>query len=325
MPRVARIRKKGAYYHIMCHSNSELLLFRDDKDKIKYLNILRRTLDEFNSILLAYSLMDNHLHLLLNPINADISKFMKKVNVSYAMYYNKKYNRKGSVFAGRFKSKIIDSEQYFLIVSLYIHNNAKDIDKYTISNVHNYRFSSFSYYLGYTKDEFEIVNKELILSYLHRDYESATNYYNKLNNIYNKLNNPDELMYSNLTNMVAEEKIYKYLSDFNKENSYEYISGKYIKLVNTKPEEIITAVCNYFNLPDSDILKEKYNKTILNYKAICCVFLRSMCDLTRKQICDLFGNITISNVYYLCKKGTNLLNNPSLKNQIYDEIMSIVA
>lgn len=323
MPRMARIRKDGAYYHIMCHSISEMLLFRDDTDKIKYLKILRRTLIEFDAVLLSYSLMDNHLHLLINPVNSDISKFMKKLNVSYAMYYNVKYNRKGSVFAGRFKSKIIDSEQYFLIVSLYIHNNSKDIGDLTITNSHEYRFSSFSYYLGYSKDEFNIITKDIILSFLDSNPKKAIILYKNLNNIYNNLTENIIIKNNKLDNIISEENISNYINKFNKENSYEYISGKHIRLVNVDPQEILNAVSSYFNLPSCDILRDKYNRSILDYKAICCIMLRSLCDLTRRQICYIFGNITVSNVYSLCLRGIELLKSKYNREQIYNNIISL--
>ncbi|TCT12889.1 REP element-mobilizing transposase RayT [Natranaerovirga pectinivora] len=325
MPRCARIKEDGAYYHVMSRSASEFCLFRDDNDKIKYLNLLKKCLDEFNGTLISYCLMDTHIHLLLNPVNADISKFMQKLNLSYASYYNRKYNRRGHVFADRFKSKIITSEQYFLVATLYIHNNPKDMDTYTPSNVHKYRFSSLSYYLGLSTDEFNIVNKNILLSYLAPNPVQALKNYISINAIYNKLNATSLIDDINLSSILSEETVTTYLNNFDKENSFEYVSGKYITLVNVDPNDLLCAVANYFNLPSSLILKEKYNKEVLDYKGICFILLRSFCDLTRKQICSLFGNITVSNVYSLCNRGIEILNKYYNKEVVFDEILSSIS
>ncbi|TCK93234.1 REP element-mobilizing transposase RayT [Natranaerovirga hydrolytica] len=325
MPRVARIRQNGAYYHIMCRSASEFLLFRDDHDKIRYLQVLKKCLNEFNGILLSYCLMDNHLHLLLNPLNVDISKFMHKLNLSYAIYYNKKYNRRGHVFADRFNSKIITNEKYFFIASLYIHNNPKDLSPYYKKHPHKYPFSSFSYYLGLENDAFNMVNKKILFSMLNPHYTNALAHYIKLNNIYNKLCKKEPIISPDLTNILTNLSMNTYFDELKKENTYEYISGKYLPLVDVNPRDIIYAVTNYFNISNPDLLREKYNRNILDYKSICIIMLRSFCDLTRKQICSLFGNMTISNVYYLSNRGNKILDEQYNRKLLYKTILSDVS
>lgn len=91
--------------------------------------------------LLAYCLMPNHYHLLIKqngPLS--LSKFMRTICTSYSMYFNKKYDRVGSLFQGIFKAIDIDDGNYFLWISRYIHRNP--------DNFRSYLYSSYDDYLG---------------------------------------------------------------------------------------------------------------------------------------------------------------------------------
>jgi len=76
----------------------------------------------------AFALMPNHYHLLLSPkIENGISKFMKKINMGYAKYFNQKYERQGALFEGRYKSVLIKNEAHFIHIPYYIHLNPLDL------------------------------------------------------------------------------------------------------------------------------------------------------------------------------------------------------
>lgn len=72
----------------------------------------------------AYCLMPNHFHILLTPLQDNgVSTFMQKLNTSYAMYFNKKYTRSGTLFEGKFKAKHVASDEYLKYLFSYIHLN----------------------------------------------------------------------------------------------------------------------------------------------------------------------------------------------------------
>ena len=74
--------------------------------------------------ILAYCLMPNHVHMVVRQKSKDgISKFMRRVMTSYAMYYNLRYEHSGALFQGRFKSSHIDNEPYFRYIFAYVHLN----------------------------------------------------------------------------------------------------------------------------------------------------------------------------------------------------------
>jgi putative transposase len=123
MPRFARIKSPEYIYHVMCRSISEFNLLRDEDDKNYYLTLLKKYNKKFHCKIYAYCLMDTHQHMHIDPQGFDISKYMLCVNTSYVLYYNKKYNRHGHVFQGRYESRVVSNDGYSLAVSAYIHNN----------------------------------------------------------------------------------------------------------------------------------------------------------------------------------------------------------
>ena len=110
MPRTARKRDKNRPHHIMSRSIPELNLFRCEDDKDYYLSLMKTASQIYRITIIAYCLMDNHVHLLVHPYGGDISKFMKNINNTYAKYYNRNYERRGHLYDDRFKNIIIKDE-----------------------------------------------------------------------------------------------------------------------------------------------------------------------------------------------------------------------
>lgn len=126
--------------------------------------------------ILAFCLMPNHFHLLIQQKEEKgVVKFMQKLGTGYTMYFNKKYQRVGSLFQGRFKATIIERDAYFLHIPNYIHCNplklimpdwktsgAPDINQ-AVNFLENYRWSSFSDYIG-KKNFPSLTQRELLLN-----------------------------------------------------------------------------------------------------------------------------------------------------------------
>ncbi|MEK7146649.1 MAG: transposase [Patescibacteria group bacterium] len=142
--------------------------------------------------ILAFCLMPNHYHLLLSPrIENGISKFMKKMNMGYAKYFNEKYQRKGALFEGRYKSIAIKNETHFIHLPFYIHLNPLDLIspewrkreltnyKKAIEFLESYRWSSHLDYLG--KKNFPSVTKrDFLLKFFGNENEYKKSIYNWL-------------------------------------------------------------------------------------------------------------------------------------------------
>jgi putative transposase len=140
----------GEYYHIYNRGNSKQTIFRDDEDYSYFMNLLivmnsleRKSVrgaslqnvgtndlvdkhkhDEPVVSIGIYCLMPNHFHILLRQEKENgISLFLQKISTAYAMYFNKKYTRTGSLFEGKFKSKYAGEDVYLKYLFSYIHLN----------------------------------------------------------------------------------------------------------------------------------------------------------------------------------------------------------
>ena len=130
MPRCARVKEKDAIYHVMVKSITEIPLFKKDDDKNEYLNLMKKYQTIYGFKVYAYCIMSNHAHFIIDPRGADISKIMHGLNFKYAQTFNKNNKRNGHLFQDRFKSKIVKTDRYLLILSAYIHNNPLKIKGY---------------------------------------------------------------------------------------------------------------------------------------------------------------------------------------------------
>ncbi|MHC2995475.1 MAG: transposase [Candidatus Atribacteria bacterium] len=129
MARALRIKYKGALYHITSRGNEKRNIFENDYDREFFIQTLKESLNIYNVILYSYVLMSNHFHFLLETPLANLSEFMRQFNITYTSYYNRRYNRVGHLYQGRYKSILIQKENYLNILSRYIHLNPVRVEK----------------------------------------------------------------------------------------------------------------------------------------------------------------------------------------------------
>ncbi|HHX62773.1 MAG TPA: transposase [Epulopiscium sp.] len=284
MPRMGRIKNEDFKLHVMVRSIKELDLFKENEDKVKYLSILRKFQLKHGFKVYAYCLMSNHGHLIIDCAGADISKSMHAINLSYARYYNHKYNRYGHLFQDRFKSKVINTHRYLINLSAYIHNNPKDIPQYK-DNIELYPFSSFKEYLNKT-DTFGILSKSLLSQIVGFDCKEKEAAYITLVRESNDAETLDETEFTN--------------------DQTEYINHKDIITKYKSPQEVINHVARTLTQNPLDIYV-KYRRSCAKIRALSCVFMVTFCNMNQKEICETIGNISPSGISYLTSKGLGIL------------------
>jgi len=141
MARKAREKSESGLYHVMLRGTGKQILFEDPDDYTKFLEALARFKAEQTVKIHAYCLMENHVHLLLEENGGSMELFMKKLEGSYAFYYNHKYERIGTLFQDRYKSEPVNDESYYIMVFRYILQNPV---KAGICGVADYKWSSYS-------------------------------------------------------------------------------------------------------------------------------------------------------------------------------------
>lgn len=146
MPRTARVTFENSVYHIITRGNQKQTVFLDMADYQIYLKMLAKQKKRFGFKLYSFCLMPNHVHLLMQVEKANVlSSIMRSLNLSYTLYFNFKYQKVGHLWQDRFKSRIIEKNEYLLECMKYIEENplraslVKSIDKYNWSS---YKFRS---------------------------------------------------------------------------------------------------------------------------------------------------------------------------------------
>ena len=284
MPREARVISKTGQYHIVVKSLKEFDLFRDSADKEKYLEIINKYKIKYGFTLYAYCLMGNHGHYIIDCLGADISTVIGCINLSYGYYYNKKYHRYGPVFKDRFHSTPIETDQYMITVSAYIHNNPKDIPGYE-KKVQLYPFSSLREYIGNT-NEFGILTRSFLVDLIGFKHKQNKKAYLKL--------------VRNCVDTETEIDI-----EFTKVKS-EYRSEKVFVSRTHTPSEIIDYVAGKLKQGPHGVYI-KYKREYTKIRAVTCLLMSHFCNMGQKQICKVIGNITQSGISYLIEKGVDFV------------------
>lgn len=134
--------ENSSFFHIMIQGINKEYIFNTQKNKEEYLKLLYKNNNEGVDII-AYCIMDNHVHILakIDRIH-DMQVWMSKTNTSYAIFYNKNYDRVGYVFRDRYKTQVIKNEKHLWLAIEYIHNNP--IKAGICKKKEEYLYSSYS-------------------------------------------------------------------------------------------------------------------------------------------------------------------------------------
>jgi len=149
MPRQSRLDFPGALHHIMARGIEKRPIFKDNADRLNFLERLGKLLSNTQTLCFGWSLMPNHFHLLLKTGPTPISILMRRLLTGHAIWFNKRHERSGHLFQNRFKSVLCQEDTYFLELVRYIHLNpirahlVKDFEKLS-----RYRFCGHGVLLG---------------------------------------------------------------------------------------------------------------------------------------------------------------------------------
>lgn len=137
-----RLLIKNACYHIYVRGNQKQTVFKDKEDFEFYLHQLKHYKRKYSFRIYGYCLMPNHIHLIGEPLDPKkLPKFMQCLQRSYTAYHNKKYNKVGHLWQGRFKTKAIAKDEYLINCIAYVEQNA--VRANLAKSITEYEFSSY--------------------------------------------------------------------------------------------------------------------------------------------------------------------------------------
>lgn len=192
-------------HHVMSRGVDRALIFLDDFDRREFRLRLTRCVDETDVEVLAWVLMPNHFHILTKTGEVPLSRFMSKLLTGYAGYFNRKHDRVGHLFQGRYKSVLVQYDSYYLKLVRYIHLNplhSKVVrDKYSLDK---YRWGSHHSILY--PSAFDIIDRNSILQMFTGTYAEKLQSYKEY--LYSEeISQEDETKYDNGSYILNSEGI----------------------------------------------------------------------------------------------------------------------
>jgi REP element-mobilizing transposase RayT len=275
MARPLRIEVAGGFYHVISHGNGRLWLFRDDTTRIQFLINLGISAYKYNVIVHAFVLMTTHLHMLIETRMPNISHFMLKLLSDYGLFYNRLYNRKGSVFRSRYTSNLIQENQYYLTVVRYLFNNP--VKAKLVKRPELYRWSSL-YYLVHPhllKKELRWYNPTHLLQMIggHR----------RLSDLMMPATVDVPIVYRTF---IGDKKWAQTIIEKNKKKISDEVSGsRELKQANLDINRVLNIASQVYNISHADIVKRgnKYVWKMVVY------FLYRYVPFNTAEVARLFG------------------------------------
>ena len=172
MARPLRVQFEDAIYHLCARGNARQRIFRDEHDRARFVQLLEESGRRFNAAVLCFVLMSNHFHLVGQTHQANLSRWMQWLLVSYTVYFNRRHRSSGHLFQGRYKSFLVQEGEYLLALSRYLHLNpvrgislGRGNPSERRGRLRRFKWSSYPGYAGLSRG-FAFVNEEMVLSEL---------------------------------------------------------------------------------------------------------------------------------------------------------------
>ena len=151
MARLPRLIVPHQPHHVIQRGAGRQAVFLEADDYLVFLKYLKESARQFKVAIHAYVLMPNHIHLLASPADqTGMARMMQWIGRFYVPYFNHKYGRVGTLWQGRYKAAVIDSEHYFLLCARYIELNP--VRAGLVTQAEDYRWSSFRHHVGIEPD-----------------------------------------------------------------------------------------------------------------------------------------------------------------------------
>ncbi|MBN1899873.1 transposase [Candidatus Sumerlaeota bacterium] len=272
MARVKRINLPYSLYHVLSRTNSGDIVFKDSRDWSKFLSYLEKYTDLFSFRLHAFCLMPTHFHLILESTKTpSLSEFIRRLLTAYTVYFNRRHDRHGHLFQGRFKSYLVDRANYLLALSRYVHLNPKENRKNV--DFEKYQGSSLRYYINGGEPVY-LYTKE-VLSYFEGDRAA---YLKFIREGLNQETKPPIVKRAYVGNELFSQRIQKKLWYMQKKLSRAQKTKERQEKALYKHEEktaqrIIDYLAQYFGLPSELIKKGKRFRGNLGKARTIAMFL----------------------------------------------------
>ena len=313
MARPVRIEYPGAVYHVICRGNNRQVVFRDDHDRTRYLEKLSLYCEEKEVELLAYCLLANHVHLVLETPKGNLSKMMQPFQTSYTVYFNKRHRRSGHVFEQRYKAFLVDKDNYLLAVSRYIHLNP--VGAGIVQRPGEYRWSSYGAY-GKGK-ETGAVKCQRVWEYFSGPRRRQVAGYREF--VEGELSTGRKLAALPVLKQA-------FIGDEQFAEQARRKAAKASDLERTYPlTKIVQAVCKVSGMPEEEIRRPGRSPAVKSAREMICYVVRRHSDVGLQELTRLLGVKELSTVSHGVRRAERRLSaEPDFHRQL-ERVLKILS
>jgi len=276
MPRTARLDLPDLLQHVIVRGVDRCDIFRDDQDRKRFLNSFSKLLVQTGTECLAWSLLTNHIHILLRPRRSRLAPFMRRLLTGYAIYYNLRHKRSGHLFQNRYKSIVCEEDAYLLELVRYIHLNplrAKIVEDLTA--LERYPWSGHMVIIGKQSLEGQVVDE--ILAHFAKGKREATRQY--------KLFVADGVALGKRNELGGGRRLTReFLDELSDEPYDERVlgDGAFVEELRQRREleskfprsmeikDIVATVCRYFAIEPADLKHNSRAANIVDARSVIC-------------------------------------------------------
>lgn len=276
MPRTARLDIPDLLQHVIVRGVDRCDIFRDDSDRKRFLQSLAKLLVQTGTDCLAWSLMTNHVHLLLRPRRTLLAPLMRKLLTGYAIYFNLRHKRSGHLFQNRYKSIVCEENEYLLELVRYIHLNPLRVGLVdNLTGLDRYAWSGHSVIVGSQVLEGQCID-EVLAMFAPGKREAIKRYRQFV---------ADGIALGKRNELGGERRITKDLLAELDEESYDARilgSGEFIKELRQMREldaklprvltirEIVVAICHHYELEPATLQQKSRTAKVTKARSIIC-------------------------------------------------------
>lgn len=293
MARPLRLSFENAVYHITARGNRREPIFYADQDRRVFLEKINETFLKYSFVCFTYCLMDNHYHLFVKTPLANITQGMHYLNTSYVNWFKARHKVAGVIFQGRYKSILVDENNYGVHLSAYIHLNPSRAG--IVENPREYPWSS---YLTYVNGETSpvVLDTDFILGQFDNDKIRAQKKYETYVTENRTMENPMQKSFKGLAlgSNTFIDSIKKQVKTI--ESTREIPNSKI--MTSHTAEEIIQQVMTEFSVSREQIFRKKRGNF---FRQMTIFLLRQFTPLGLREIGELF-QMDYSAVSQACRR-----------------------
>lgn len=263
MARKKRCILSGFCYHVMLRGNGGQDIYRDREDYVRFCLLLQYAIEKHKLHVLGFCLMGNHFHLIIQTQSDDLASGMHALAFRYAQYFNKKYNRRGYLYQGRYKAVLVQTGTYLRRLVRYLHLNP--VRANIVCRPEGYMWSSYRAYIG--SDAYTWLNTSIVFDAFGdspRAPERMIEY-----TLMNDEESRVELIEIRKSLQSGAYGDHEFLEKWHPKLNWDKIQAQTdLEKANISLEDVIQVVCSQLDVTLDAIRSDKRPKTLLHARMI---------------------------------------------------------